>query len=361
MSFLYRVAGRGTALLAAARAGDRVACLAPLGVPFPAPTPGLAGAAARRRRGRAAVARVVGAAPSSRRSRLLRRPRRRRRALGTARGLAREHRHAPAACRPAARRTRDWSPICARRTSRAPAWRGPYQVLACGPTPMLRAAATWPRERGWPCLVSVEEHMGCGYGVCKGCVVPVRSGDDAVRNAMSCEEGPVFDAATLAWDRFQQRPPVARRQGARLMRLPAWFTLDPVRAGADRPARTARPDLDRLGVLRLRTERTRHRQRGPRDSLRGNRRRGDQDRHAAAAARQPDAAAGGAELRRHQQHRPRERGLRGVRGRGAARTGGARRADGGQPRGDAPGGVRPRCAATSTARDAVARTSTAWS
>jgi dihydroorotate dehydrogenase electron transfer subunit len=41
MSFLYRVAGRGTALLAAAREGDRVACLAPLGTPFPAPQSGL--------------------------------------------------------------------------------------------------------------------------------------------------------------------------------------------------------------------------------------------------------------------------------------------------------------------------------
>jgi dihydroorotate dehydrogenase electron transfer subunit len=91
---------------------------------------------------------------------------------------------------------------------------GPYQVLACGPTPMLRAAAALAAQRGWSCLVSVEEHMGCGYGVCKGCVVPVWNGEGGVRNAMSCEEGPVFDAAGLAWDSFQCAPAGAGEERA---------------------------------------------------------------------------------------------------------------------------------------------------
>jgi dihydroorotate dehydrogenase electron transfer subunit len=54
--------------------------------------------------------------------------------------------------------------------------------------------------------------MGCGYGVCKGCVVPVWNGEGGVRNAMSCEEGPVFDAAGLAWDRFQRAPANAGKE-----------------------------------------------------------------------------------------------------------------------------------------------------
>ena len=77
-------------------------------------------------------------------------------------------------------------------------------VLACGPTPLLKAAARFAEERRWDCWLSLEEHMGCGYGVCKGCVVPVHDpgkGPDALRNATCCEEGPVFNAAVLAWER----------------------------------------------------------------------------------------------------------------------------------------------------------------
>lgn len=76
-------------------------------------------------------------------------------------------------------------------------------VLSCGPTPLLKAARRLATERGWSCWLSLEEHMGCGYGVCKGCVVPVhdpRRGPEAVRNATCCEEGPVFNADLLAWD-----------------------------------------------------------------------------------------------------------------------------------------------------------------
>lgn len=79
----------------------------------------------------------------------------------------------------------------------------PQTVLACGPTPLLKAARKLAAGRGWPCWLSLEEHMGCGYGVCKGCVVPVHDpgrGGGALRNATCCEEGPVFNAELLAWD-----------------------------------------------------------------------------------------------------------------------------------------------------------------
>jgi dihydroorotate dehydrogenase electron transfer subunit len=83
-------------------------------------------------------------------------------------------------------------------------------VMACGPLPLLRATADWARREGWECLVSVEEHMGCGYGVCKGCVVPtLEPGDESAppaqrpfRPVMSCEFGPVFEAERIDWDRF---------------------------------------------------------------------------------------------------------------------------------------------------------------
>ncbi len=74
-----------------------------------------------------------------------------------------------------------------------------FVVLACGPTPLLRAAAELAAERGWTCLVSIEERMGCGYGVCRGCVVP-SVGDAGWQ--LACHDGPVIDASTLDWERL---------------------------------------------------------------------------------------------------------------------------------------------------------------
>lgn len=71
-------------------------------------------------------------------------------------------------------------------------------IMACGPMPLLKAAADLAEARGWGCLVSLEEHMGCGYGACKGCVIPVLE-DGVARNATCCQEGPVFPAEKIDW------------------------------------------------------------------------------------------------------------------------------------------------------------------
>lgn len=68
-------------------------------------------------------------------------------------------------------------------------------LLACGPTPMLRAVARLARDGGLPLQVSVEEYMACGVGTCQGCVVRGADG----RWIKSCLEGPVFDAGRLDW------------------------------------------------------------------------------------------------------------------------------------------------------------------
>lgn len=68
-------------------------------------------------------------------------------------------------------------------------------LLACGPTPMLRAIAAAAVVSGARLQVSVEEHMGCGIGTCQGCVV--MGADGEWRKA--CTDGPVFPATELAW------------------------------------------------------------------------------------------------------------------------------------------------------------------
>ena len=67
------------------------------------------------------------------------------------------------------------------------------EMFACGPTPMLMAAARVARRFGVPCQVSLEEFMACAVGGCAGCAVPVvTEGGLAMKRV--CVDGPVFDA-----------------------------------------------------------------------------------------------------------------------------------------------------------------------
>ncbi len=64
----------------------------------------------------------------------------------------------------------------------------PDVVLACGPTPMLRALKAVVEEEGLNCYVSLEERMGCGIGACLVCVCDKTNG----KKARVCKDGPVF-------------------------------------------------------------------------------------------------------------------------------------------------------------------------
>jgi dihydroorotate dehydrogenase electron transfer subunit len=76
-------------------------------------------------------------------------------------------------------------------------------VFSCGPLPMLRAVAKLCRQFKVPCQVSLEENMPCGVGVCNGCVVPVAdAGDDYGRYRRICVEGPVLWAHEIDWERL---------------------------------------------------------------------------------------------------------------------------------------------------------------
>lgn len=66
----------------------------------------------------------------------------------------------------------------------------PDVVLACGPTPMLRALKALVDEENLPCYVSLEERMGCGIGACLVCVCDLTNG----KKARVCKDGPVFNA-----------------------------------------------------------------------------------------------------------------------------------------------------------------------
>ena len=69
----------------------------------------------------------------------------------------------------------------------------PDVVLACGPTPMLRALKTYVEEKKIPCYVSLEERMGCGIGACVVCVCDLTNG----KKARVCKDGPVFKVSDI--------------------------------------------------------------------------------------------------------------------------------------------------------------------
>ena len=81
-------------------------------------------------------------------------------------------------------------------------------VYSCGPHPMLAAVSAIATEHKIPVQVAVEELMGCGYGVCMTCVMPLKrtpksakdNPDDLLYYARSCTEGPVFNGGQVVWE-----------------------------------------------------------------------------------------------------------------------------------------------------------------
>jgi dihydroorotate dehydrogenase electron transfer subunit len=80
-------------------------------------------------------------------------------------------------------------------------------VYACGPMPMLAAAARMAAREGAHAQCAVEEAMACGIGVCMTCVLPVRGADGVTRMVRSCTEGPVFRGSDVRWDDVGTVPP----------------------------------------------------------------------------------------------------------------------------------------------------------
>ncbi|NOZ13730.1 MAG: dihydroorotate dehydrogenase electron transfer subunit [Acidobacteria bacterium] len=66
-------------------------------------------------------------------------------------------------------------------------------VFSCGPEAMVKAL-----NRAFPQMehfTSLERYMGCGFGVCLGCVVQTSGGFRRV-----CVDGPVFNTRDLEWN-----------------------------------------------------------------------------------------------------------------------------------------------------------------
>jgi dihydroorotate dehydrogenase electron transfer subunit len=70
-----------------------------------------------------------------------------------------------------------------------------FVLYACGPHAMLAAVSRIAEEHSITCYVSEKERMACGFGVCMGCSIPMKSGG----YKRACKEGPVFDSREIEW------------------------------------------------------------------------------------------------------------------------------------------------------------------
>ena len=200
LTILSKRIGPSTNLLYDARAGQRIACLGPIGRPFTivdAPVEGWM------------IAGGVGLAPFATLAESLRARRvsttlfygARRgaelfyldtfRALGVELVLTTEDGSV-------GERGRVVAPLDRRLASRDSD--APVMLYACGPEAMLAATARIAARHQRPCQASVERVMGCGLGGCYSCVVPMRGEDGGRHHVRSCIAGPVLAADQIIWD-----------------------------------------------------------------------------------------------------------------------------------------------------------------
>jgi len=188
---LYKVTGRGTALLADTLPGQRVRFLGPLGVAWPEPAPGETAVLVGGGTGIASLYELAARLEGGDVRVLL--------GARSARDLMGRDDFASLGV-PLEIATEDGSEgvtgLVTALLDPVLAGAAAVRVYACGPTPMMRACAARAAAGGRSCFVSLENNMACGFGVCLGCAVPVTRGG----YALVCREGPVFDAASIGWE-----------------------------------------------------------------------------------------------------------------------------------------------------------------
>ncbi len=71
-------------------------------------------------------------------------------------------------------------------------------LYACGPDAMMKATAHLAEKHRVPAELSLESHMGCGIGACWGCVKRIRH-EGKESWIKICEDGPVFRREDIIW------------------------------------------------------------------------------------------------------------------------------------------------------------------
>jgi dihydroorotate dehydrogenase electron transfer subunit len=67
---------------------------------------------------------------------------------------------------------------------------------------MMKRVAEIAAQFNSRCFASLEAPMGCGFGVCVGCVVAMKDADPKSYGAYKrvCIDGSIFPAETIQWE-----------------------------------------------------------------------------------------------------------------------------------------------------------------
>jgi dihydroorotate dehydrogenase electron transfer subunit len=72
-------------------------------------------------------------------------------------------------------------------------------IFTCGPEPMLKKVAAVSLEKKLPCQASLEATMACGLGACQGCAIKASKNENRAYYHV-CADGPVFPVQSIDWD-----------------------------------------------------------------------------------------------------------------------------------------------------------------
>ncbi|MBR3654716.1 MAG: dihydroorotate dehydrogenase electron transfer subunit [Elusimicrobia bacterium] len=68
-------------------------------------------------------------------------------------------------------------------------------VFVCGPTPMMKKVAEIVKDKKVSGYASLEQKMACGVGNCQGCAVKINNA-----YKMACKDGPVFPLSDITFE-----------------------------------------------------------------------------------------------------------------------------------------------------------------
>ncbi len=73
------------------------------------------------------------------------------------------------------------------------------EIFMCGPEAMLVHGAQKLESLDLDVYISMETVMACGFGVCRGCPIPVVDGG----YKMVCKDGPIFNMREVEWKKLK--------------------------------------------------------------------------------------------------------------------------------------------------------------
>ena len=71
----------------------------------------------------------------------------------------------------------------------------PDIIYSCGPSIVLKLVCKAAERNNIKAQIAMEKVMACGIGVCRGCVIKLKTG----QNATVCKDGPVFKGELIEW------------------------------------------------------------------------------------------------------------------------------------------------------------------